>query len=103
MTLRLVTRTSLALMTALCSIALAQTPQASILTVETENVVRYTENFANLQQNGTSPTVVAQTATPATFYPGTFIGDIVAINGKKSRGALVARMNWVGLSSNPSG
>jgi hypothetical protein len=47
--------------------------------------------------------VVAQTVTPATFYPGTFIGDIVAVNGKKSKGATVARMNWVGLNTNPSG
>lgn len=94
---------TLTVMAALCSIASAQTPQATILTIETENVVRYAENFANPQQNGTSATMGAQTATPATFYPATNIGDIVAINGQKSKGAIVARMFWVGLSSNPSG
>lgn len=90
-------------MAAFCSIAWAQTPQSTILTIEAENVVRYAENFANPQQNGTSSTVGTQTATPSTFYPATNIGDIVAVNGQKSKGAIVARMFWVGLSSNPSG
>ncbi len=69
MTLRLVTRTSLALMTALCSIALAQTPPATILTVEMENVVQYQESFANPPKNGTSTTMEAQNTTPATQVP----------------------------------
>jgi len=102
MTLRLVTSTSLTLMTALCSVALAQTPPATILTIEMENVVQYQENFANPQKNGTS-TAMEVSTPPATLFPGTFIADIVAINGRKSKGAAVGRNYWVGLNINPSG
>ena len=35
-------------------------PQATILTIEMENVVRYNENFASPQKNGTSNPVEAQ-------------------------------------------
>src|SRR5258708_2397258 len=103
MFLRLATRATIALTTVICSIASAQTPQATVLTIEMENVVRYNENFANPQGNGTSTTVEVQTVTPATFFPGTFIGDIVTINGRRSKGAGVARIYTVNLNSNPSG
>src|SRR5438105_3172312 len=83
--------------------AAAQTPTATILTIEMENVVRYNENFANPQRNGTSTAMETQTATPGTFYPGSFIGDIVAINGKKSKGTAITRNYTVGLASNPTG
>jgi hypothetical protein len=100
---RFATRASLPLMMVLCFIAPAQTPQATILTIEMENVVRYNENFADPQRNGTSPNVEAQTVTPATFYPGTFIGDIAAINSRKAKGAAIARIYTVNLASAPSG
>jgi hypothetical protein len=103
MILRLATRAAIALTTVICSIASAQKPQATILTIEMENVVRYNENFASPARNGTSTTMEAQTATPATFFPGTFVGDIVAINGRTSKGATVARLFTVGLTTNPSG
>ncbi|HEV3201931.1 MAG TPA: hypothetical protein VGZ73_28735 [Bryobacteraceae bacterium] len=101
MILRLATRASLPLMMALCSIAPAQTPQSTILTIEMENVVQYQESFANPQKNGTS-TAMEVSSPPATFFPGTFIADIVAVNGRKSKGATVGRNYWVGLNSNPS-
>jgi hypothetical protein len=81
----------------------AQAPPTTILTVEMENVVQYQESFANPQKNGTSTTIEAQNTTPATFFPGTFIADIAAINGRKVKGATVARIFWVGLNTNPSG
>lgn len=90
-------------MAALCSVAFCQSPPATILTIEMENVVRYNENFATPQKNGTSTAMEAQTVAPATFFPGTFIGDVVTVNGRKSRGAGVARIYTVGLNSNPSG
>ncbi len=93
---------ALALAAGLASIAAAQTPQTTILTVEMENVIQYQEGFANPTKNGTSTTMEAQNTTPATFFPGTFIADIVAVNGRKSKGTTVARIFWVGLSSNPS-
>jgi len=94
---------TLALTAVLGSTASAQIPQPTILTIEMENVVRYNENFANPAKNGTSTAMEAQTPTPATFFPGTFVGDIVAINGRKSKGAAVARLYTVALSTNPSG
>jgi hypothetical protein len=90
-------------LTALGSAASAQTPQATILTIEMENVVQYDETFANPQKNGTSTAMEAPNTTPAAFFPGTFVCDIVAINGRKSKGLTVARVFWLGLSSNPSG
>ena len=102
MTLRLVTSTSLALMTALCSVALAQTPPASILTIEMENVVQYDENFANPQKNGTS-TAMEVTSPGPTFFPSAYISDIVTINGRKVKGTTLGRQYWVGLNANPSG
>lgn len=74
-------------MAALCSVAFCQSPPATILTIEMENVVRYNENFATPQKNGTSTAMEAQTVAPATFFPGTLIGDVVTVNGRKSRGA----------------
>src|SRR5450759_804170 len=103
MILRRVVLGCLGLMAVLGSTASAQTPPATILTIEMENVVRYNENFASPGRNGTSTAMEAQTPTPATFFPGTFVGDIVAINGRKSKGAAVARLYTVGLNSNPSG
>src|SRR5205807_7998468 len=102
MILRHATRTTLALTALFCSIAWAQTPPATILTIEMENVIQYQENFANPLKNGTS-TAMEVSNPPATFFPGTFIADIVAINGRKSKGATVGRNYWVGLSTNPSG
>ena len=51
------TLASLALTAGLASTALAQTPQAAILTVEMESVVQYQEGFANPARNGTSTTM----------------------------------------------
>ena len=51
-------------MAALCSVAFCQSPPATILTIEMENVVRYNENFATPQKNGTSTAMEAQTVAP---------------------------------------
>src|SRR5258706_1702055 len=68
-----------------------------------ENVVQCQENFASPTKNGSSTVLEPQITSPATFFPGTFIADIVAINGRKTKGTTVARIFWVGLNSNPSG
>src|SRR5260221_10047691 len=93
----------LAVTAGLGSNARAQAPQATILTIEMENAIQYQESFANPQMNGTSTTMEAKITAPATFFPGTFICDIAAVNGVKVKGATVARLFWVGLSTNPSG
>jgi len=101
MVLRRVALTCLAL-TAVFT-ASAQTPQTTILTIEMENAIQYQESFANPQKNGTSSVMEPQNTTPATFFPGTFIADIVTINGRRSKGTSVGRNYWVGLNTNPSG
>jgi hypothetical protein len=93
----------LALTVALWSTASAQTPLPTVLTIEMENVVQYQESFANPQKNGSSTAMEPPISAPATFFPGTFVADIVTINGKKSKGTTVARIFWVGLNANPSG
>jgi hypothetical protein len=102
MILRLATRAIIAVTTVICSVASAQTPPATILTIEMENVVQYDENFTNPQKNGTS-TAMEVSTPPATFFPSTYISDIVAINGRKVKGTTVGRQFWVGLNTNPSG
>lgn len=94
---------SLGVTAVFCSTAAAQPAPPTILTIEMENVVRYNENYTNPQKNGTSAVAEAQTATPATFYPGTFIGDIVAVNGQKSKGTVIAPNFTVGLTPSPTG
>ena len=42
-------------MAALCSVAFCQSPPATILTIEMENVVRYNENFATLSATEPRP------------------------------------------------
>src|SRR5437588_777171 len=103
MILRRVILTGLALAAGLGSNAWGQAPPATILTIEMENAIQYQESFANPQMNGTSTTMEAKITAPATFFPGTFIADIAAINGVKVKGATVARIFWVGLNTNPSG
>lgn len=93
----------LALTAMLAFQASAQTPPITVLTVEMENVVQYDESFANLPKNGTSTVMEAPITAPATFFPTTFLADIVTVNGKKSKGTTVARGYWVGLNPNPSG
>ncbi len=83
--------------------AAAQTPAATILTIEMENVVQYQENFANQSKNGTSGGMEPAIGPPATFSPGYFIGDIATINGKKTKGTTFARNLFVNLNANPSG
>lgn len=83
--------------------ALAQAPAPTILAVEMENVVQYQENYANQPKNGTSAVMEAPIGTPSSFSPGYFIGDIAAINGKKSKGTTFARNLYVNLNPNPSG
>jgi hypothetical protein len=102
MALQPVVLTFLGLTATLCSTASAQTPQATILTIEMENVVQYQENFANLQKNGTS-TVMEAPISPLSFSPGYFVADIATINGKKSKGTTLARNIFVNLNTNPSG
>jgi hypothetical protein len=83
--------------------ASGQNSPPTILTVEMENVVQYQENYANLAKNGTSLVMEAPIPGPSTFSPGYFIGDIAAINGKKSKGTTLARNLFVSLNANPAG
>ena len=93
----------IALSASLGSSGVAQSPAPTILTIEMENVVQYQENYANLPKNGTSSVMEAPIGPPSTFSPGYFIGDIAAINGRKSKGTTFARNLYVNLNPSPSG
>ena len=93
----------IALSASLGSSGVAQTPAPTILTIEMENVVQYQENYANQPKNGTSAVMEAPIGPPSTFSPGYFIGDIAAINGRKSKGTTFARNLYVNLNPSPSG
>jgi uncharacterized protein (TIGR03437 family) len=79
-----------ALATALCAAAcshlgLAQVPPASILRIDTANVVAYFEDTSDFSKFGTDPNITTA-APPKNFYRGLGISDIVAVNGQRVMG-----------------
>jgi len=84
-----------------CAALLAQVPE-TILLIETQNVVAYWEDNADQQQWATSATPVAA-ATLGNFVKSIWIGDIVAVNGKAAKGALVSQQQRSILTPAPTG
>jgi hypothetical protein len=96
----------LIIMTALCAltcreIALAQAAPVTILRIDLENWVPYFYDVFDLSKLATDPN--ATTAAPARNFRS-FIGiaDIVAVNGKPAKGALVARRTQIFLTTSPT-
>lgn len=92
----------LVLSMAAASLAVGQGIRPAVLTIEMENVVQYQESFSSQAKNGTS-TAQESPVSRATYAPGYFIADIVAVNGAKAKGTTVARNVFLMLNPNPSG
>src|SRR5947207_650203 len=83
------------------NIALAQATPVTILRVDLENWVPYFYDVFDLSKLGTDPN--ATTAASAKNFRS-FIGvaDIVGVNGKPAKGALVARRAQIFLNTSPT-
>ncbi len=86
-----------------CAVSLlAQTPPETILTIEASNAVFYREDLADPQRYATSGAPVA--AMPMTnFWRNIWLTDIVTVNGKPAKGALVASAVITLLRPAPTG
>jgi hypothetical protein len=86
-----------------CNLALGQSTQTTILTIDIANYVPYHYDVFDHQKFATAPT-----QTPTTTPPGmgrafdffVFIGDIVAVNGKPAKGLWTARTAAFGFGPN---
>jgi uncharacterized protein (TIGR03437 family) len=80
---------------------LAQQPRYVVLDVEIENAVRY---FADVTDPGKLAVNASPTAPSPTkaFTDTIFVGDIVAINGKRVKGLWTSRQYVMGFSPTPA-
>src|SRR5215467_1110837 len=83
------------------NVALAQAPFSTTLELDVENIVSYASDLFDASKFATDPNVT--TAAPVRNFRFVMaVGDLVAVNGKPAKGALVARQQAVALSPTPS-
>jgi hypothetical protein len=83
-------------------LALGQTAQPQILTIDLQNFVEYQSDTSDLSQYGTQPGVTPRAAilTSKDFWLGVGVGDIVAVNGKPAKGLYTAQARAIATSPN---
>src|SRR5437867_329371 len=79
----------------LCPYVLAQNAPPVILEVQAENVVLYVSDVSDASRFATDPNVT--TAGPRTFGTSLLIADIVAVNGKPSKGTAMINQRTINL------
>jgi uncharacterized protein (TIGR03437 family) len=78
------------LLAAFCSVALGQSPPATILTIDLVNFVEYRQDVSDPAKYATDPNVTIPN-TPRNFFTATMFADIVAVNGQPAKGLYVGR------------
>jgi hypothetical protein len=73
------------LLVAHCSLALGQSPPATILTIDLVNFVEYRQDVSDPAKFATDPNLTTAT-TPRNFFTATMFADIVAVNGHPAKG-----------------
>jgi uncharacterized protein (TIGR03437 family) len=86
---------------AACNLGRGQTPPPSVLEIDVENVVTYSEDTSEFSKFASVPGVTTP-ASPKNFGSFLFIGDIVAVNGRPVKGTFVNNQRRVNLTPNPS-
>ena len=76
-------------------------PPAVILTVDIENIVIYQQDTTDVTKFATDPKIVPNRAD-RTFVPVMWLADIVAVNGKPSKGTWTARGTVLFRSATPA-
>ena len=84
-----------------CNLALGQAIPPTILAVDVENFVQYSEDTSDLSKFATDPNATTA-ALPRNFFFSVQIGDIVAVNGQPAKGTLTRELRRVGLSTAPN-
>ena len=82
--------------------AAAQATAATILEIDTENIVSYSSDVFDAPKFATDPNLTTVTAGPRNFGFVMAVGDIMAVNGKPAKGTLVVRQQAISLSPTPS-
>ena len=93
-----------ALCVAVLALVVGAAPRASaqVLEIEISNGVFYVYDTADPFKFATVPAVVPPWSggpSPRNFFTGVFIADIVSVNGRPARGAMVRRGTRVGLTT----
>lgn len=84
-----------------CGIGLAQVSPATILEVDVENRVSYSDDTFDFSKLGTDPGVT--TAVPSrNFRKSVTIGDIVAVNGQPAKGTFVGSFRQLFFRPEPT-
>ena len=84
-----------------CVVSLAQVEPTTILEVDVENRVSYTDDISDVSKLGTDPNVT--TAIPSrNFRKSVTIGDIVAVNGQPTKGTFVGNFRQIFFRPEPT-
>ena len=89
------------LLAAHCSVALGQSPPATVLTIDLNNFVEYRQDVSDPAKYATDPNVTTA-ASPRNFYTATMFADIVAVNGQPAKGLYVGRPRTVLATPTPT-
>jgi hypothetical protein len=81
---------------------MAQITPATILEIDTENIVSYTSDVFDASKFATDPNLTTVASVPRNFAFVMAVGDIVAVNGRPAKGTLVVRQQSISLSPTPS-
>jgi hypothetical protein len=77
-----------------CSVAVGQSPPATVLTIDLVNFVEYRQDVSDPAMYATNPNVTTPN-TPRNFFTATMFADIVAVNGQPAKGLYVGRPRGV--------
>ena len=84
-----------------CSVALGQSPTATVLTVDLENFVIYQTDASDISKYATNPGPTPS-VLPKNFFVETLLADVVAVNGQPAKGLYAARGQTIVTSPTPA-
>src|SRR5262249_5183271 len=90
-----------AILALLASKGLAQQPLGSLLIIEIRNQVVYTSDTADPTQVATKPGPTRGVLSPS-FRRDIVIGDIVSVNGQRTKGTNTELITWLDMRPNPA-
>jgi uncharacterized protein (TIGR03437 family) len=84
-----------------CNLVLGQAPPVTILTIDTENAVNYSQDVSDIFKYATDPNVTTRHIGQNFFFV-IELKDIVAVNGRPAKGTYARHNQVVVLSTNPA-
>jgi hypothetical protein len=89
------------LLTTHCTVAVGQSPPATILTIDLTNFVEYRQDVSDPTKFATDPNLTTAT-TPHNFFTAMMLADIVAVNGQPAKGLYVGRPRALQATPTPT-